>query len=36
MLDHVGFSVADYGKAKAFYEKALTPLGISVVMEVTP
>jgi catechol 2,3-dioxygenase-like lactoylglutathione lyase family enzyme len=36
MLDHVGFSVADYGKAKSFYEKALKPLGISVVMEVTP
>ncbi|MGE0240098.1 MAG: VOC family protein [Parvibaculaceae bacterium] len=36
MLDHVGFAVADYEKAKAFYEKALKPLGISVVMEVTP
>src|SRR5688500_13741530 len=36
MLDHVGLSVADYRKAKAFYEKALKPLGISVVMEVTP
>lgn len=36
MLDHVGFAVTDYGKSKAFYEKALQPLGISVVMEVTP
>jgi catechol 2,3-dioxygenase-like lactoylglutathione lyase family enzyme len=36
MLDHVGFSVADYEKSKAFYEKALKPLGIGVVMEVTP
>ena len=36
MLDHVGFSVADYKKAKAFYEKALKPLGIGVIMEVTP
>ncbi len=36
MLDHVGFSVADYRKAKAFYERALKPLGISVIMEVTP
>lgn len=36
MLDHVGFAVADYAKAKSFYEKALTPLGISVIMEVTP
>ncbi|WP_119270490.1 VOC family protein [Taklimakanibacter deserti] len=36
MLDHVGLAVADYEKAKAFYEKALKPLGIGVVMEVTP
>lgn len=36
MLDHVGFAVADYARSKAFYEKALRPLGISLVMEVTP
>jgi catechol 2,3-dioxygenase-like lactoylglutathione lyase family enzyme len=36
MLDHVGFAVADYAKSKAFYEKALQPLGISLLMEVTP
>lgn len=36
MLDHVGLGVSDYVKAKAFYEKALKPLGIGVVMEVTP
>src|SRR5215468_9546176 len=35
MLDHVGFAVKDMGRAKAFYEKALTPLGIGLVMEVT-
>jgi catechol 2,3-dioxygenase-like lactoylglutathione lyase family enzyme len=34
MLDHVGFSVKDYAKAKAFYAKALAPLGISMIMEV--
>jgi catechol 2,3-dioxygenase-like lactoylglutathione lyase family enzyme len=35
MIDHVGFSVSDYASAKAFYEKALTPLGYKLVMEVT-
>ena len=33
MLDHVGFAVSDYSRSKAFYEKALEPLGISLVME---
>ncbi|MGE0004549.1 MAG: VOC family protein [Parvibaculaceae bacterium] len=36
MLDHVGFAVADYRKAKAFYERALEPLGIGLVMEIAP
>jgi catechol 2,3-dioxygenase-like lactoylglutathione lyase family enzyme len=35
MIDHIGFSVSDYGRAKAFYLKALAPLGYSLVMEVT-
>jgi len=35
ILDHVGFSVSDYAVSKAFYEKALAPLGIKVLMEVT-
>src|SRR5262249_49500080 len=35
MIDHVGFSVSDYARAKAFYEKALAPLGYTVVMEAT-
>ena len=35
MIDHVGFSVSDYARAKAFYEKALAPLGYVLVMEVT-
>jgi catechol 2,3-dioxygenase-like lactoylglutathione lyase family enzyme len=34
MLDHIGFAVADYARSKAFYAKALAPLGYSLVMEV--
>src|SRR5436309_8981427 len=33
MLDHVGFAVADYKRSKAFYEKALAPLGLTLLME---
>jgi catechol 2,3-dioxygenase-like lactoylglutathione lyase family enzyme len=36
MIDHIGLPVENYAKSKAFYEKALAPLGISLVMEVTP
>jgi catechol 2,3-dioxygenase-like lactoylglutathione lyase family enzyme len=32
-LDHVGFAVANYKRSKTFYEKALAPLGITLVME---
>lgn len=32
-LDHVGFAVADYQVSKAFYEKALAPLGLKLLME---
>ena len=35
MIDHVGFSVSDYSKARAFYEKALAPLGYTLIMEAT-
>ena len=35
MIDHVGFSVSDYARARAFYEKALAPLGYVLVMETT-
>jgi catechol 2,3-dioxygenase-like lactoylglutathione lyase family enzyme len=35
VIDHIGFSVSDYARAKAFYEKALAPLGYVLVMEVT-
>jgi catechol 2,3-dioxygenase-like lactoylglutathione lyase family enzyme len=33
MLDHVGFGVSDYARSKAFYEQALAPLGITLLME---
>jgi catechol 2,3-dioxygenase-like lactoylglutathione lyase family enzyme len=32
MLDHVGLNVADYAASRRFYEQALAPLGIEVVM----
>ena len=35
MIDHLGFPVSDYERAKAFYTKALAPLGYSLIMEVT-
>ncbi len=34
MIDHVGFPVSDYERAKAFYTQALAPLGYTLVMEV--
>jgi catechol 2,3-dioxygenase-like lactoylglutathione lyase family enzyme len=33
MLDHVGLGVSDYQSSKAFYEQALAPLGITLLME---
>lgn len=33
MLDHVILDVADLDASRAFYERALAPLGIAVVME---
>jgi catechol 2,3-dioxygenase-like lactoylglutathione lyase family enzyme len=36
VLDHIGFGVTDFARSKAFYERALAPLGISVLIEVTP
>jgi catechol 2,3-dioxygenase-like lactoylglutathione lyase family enzyme len=33
MLDHVGLPVSDYARSKAFYERALAPLGITLLME---
>ena len=34
MIDHVGFPVSDFPRAKVFYEKALAPLGYVLVKEV--
>ena len=34
MIDHIGFSVSDYERAKAFYQTALAPLDYSLIMEV--
>jgi catechol 2,3-dioxygenase-like lactoylglutathione lyase family enzyme len=35
MIDHIGFPVSDYARARAFYTRALAPLGYGIVMEVT-
>ena len=36
MLDHVGIPVSDYARSKTFYQQVLAPLGIGLIMEVTP
>jgi catechol 2,3-dioxygenase-like lactoylglutathione lyase family enzyme len=33
ILDHVSLSVSDYARSKAFFERALAPLGIAPIME---
>ncbi|MFN7953707.1 MAG: VOC family protein [bacterium] len=33
MIDHIGLEVTDVARSKAFYVKALAPLGYAVVME---
>jgi len=35
MIDHVGMPVSDIARATAFYLKALAPLGIGIVMQVS-
>ena len=35
MIDHIGFPVSDYERSKAFYLRALAPLGYSLIMEVS-
>ena len=35
MLDHLGFTVSDYPRSRAFYAQVLAPLGYGLVMEVT-
>lgn len=34
IIDHMGLTVSNYREALRFYEKALAPLGIAIVMEV--
>jgi catechol 2,3-dioxygenase-like lactoylglutathione lyase family enzyme len=36
MLDHVGFAVSDAERSRRFYELALAPLGITLIMSVSP
>jgi catechol 2,3-dioxygenase-like lactoylglutathione lyase family enzyme len=33
VFDHIGFAVSDFARSKAFYARALAPLGISIVRE---
>ncbi len=35
MIDHLGFSVSDFARSRAFYAAALAPLGIELIMQVT-
>ena len=34
MIDHIGIAVSDYHASKAFYSKALAPLGIELIVEI--
>lgn len=36
MIDHLGFTVADFERSLGFYRSVLATLGYAVVMEVTP
>lgn len=36
MLDHIGFAVSDTGRSKTFYDAALAPLGITLIMQFGP
>lgn len=35
MIDHIGLAVSDLAASRAFYERALAPLGVTLRMEVT-
>ena len=35
MIDHLGLTVSDFKRSRAFYDKALAPLGMSVATEVS-
>jgi catechol 2,3-dioxygenase-like lactoylglutathione lyase family enzyme len=34
MIDHIGFAVSEFERARSFYAKALAPLGYTLIMEV--
>jgi len=34
MIDHVGIAITDIARSRAFYEAALAPLGIGLIMEI--
>lgn len=34
IIDHIGFAVGDYSQSKAFFMRALAPLGITLVVEI--
>jgi len=36
VLDHIGFTVADVERSRAFYEQALAPLGVGIQFRPTP
>ena len=36
MLDHIGYSVSNLKVSRVFYGKAFKPLGLKILMEVTP
>ena len=36
MIDHIGIGCSDFARSRVFYEAALAPLGISVLVELTP
>ena|SRR5579871_2576419 len=36
MLDHIGFAVENFDRSSSFYQAALKPLGLVIVMQVTP
>ena len=36
MIDHIGIGCSDYARSLLFYQTALAPLGITVLVELTP
>lgn len=36
MIDHIGFAVSEVARSRGFYDAALAPLGITVLMTIAP